>query len=370
MSADLAVFAATSGHSGVDRVLGNLVPAIAALGLSVDVLHVDGHGPRFDRCPAGVRVVTLGARHVLTALPALVRYLRREQPSALLSDKDRVNRTALVARALAGSATRIGVRLGTTVSVNLASRRPVERAVQTASMRWLYPRADAVLVPSQGAADDLARHARLARERIHVVPSPIVHARLLAATTTPPPHAWLAPDALPVVLGVGELSERKDFATLVRAFARLRATRPARLILLGEGRRRGELLELAVSLGVAADLLMPGFVPDPYPWMAHADAFALSSQWEGMPVVLIEALALGLPCVATDCPSGPAELLPREALVTVGDDAALATALVRQLDTPPSRADQRARVERYGTRASAQAYLAALGFGDFAGSRT
>ncbi|MBA4741622.1 MAG: glycosyltransferase [Azoarcus sp.] len=361
MSVDLAVFAATSGHSGVDRVLGNLVPAIAGLGLNVDVLRIDGHGPRFDVCPPGVRMVTLGARHVATAIPALVRYLMREHPAALLADKDRVNRTALLARALARSGTRVGVRLGTTVSVNLAGRGWLERAVQTASMRWLYRHADAVLVPSRGAAADLAHHARIAEHRVQVVPSPVVTPGLLAARSAPAPHPWFA-DGVPLILGVGELSERKDFATLLRAFARLRATRQARLIVLGEGRQRGELESLAATLGVAGDMLLPGFVRAPYPWMAHAQVFALSSRWEGMPVVLIEALALGVPCVATDCPSGPNELLDTDALVPVGNDAALAAALARQLDAPPAPEDLAARVIRYGQRESARAYLAALGF--------
>lgn len=361
MSVDLAVFAATSGHSGVDRVLGNLVPAIAGLGLNVDVLRVDGHGPHFDACPPGVRMVTLGARHVATALPALVRYLLRERPTALLADKDRVNRTALLARALARSATRVGVRLGTTVSVNLADRGWLERTVQSTSMRWLYRHADAVLVPSRGAATDLARHARIAAHRIRVVPSPVVTPRLLAAGDACAPHAWLA-DQVPVILGVGELCERKDFATLLRAFALLRATRPARLIVLGEGRRRAELESLAATLGVTSDVALPGFVRDPYPWMTHARVFALSSRWEGMPVVLIEALALGVPCVATDCPSGPDELLDADALVPVGDHAALAAALARQLDAAPACEYLTARVTRYGQIESARAYLDALGF--------
>lgn len=366
MSADLVVFAATSGHSGVDRVLGNLVPAIAALGLRVDVLRVDGHGPRFDVCPSGVRIVTLGARHVLTALPSLVRYLRRERPAAMLSDKDRVNRMAIAARALAAVSTRVGVRLGTTVSANLASRGGLDRRLQTASMRWLYPRADAVLVPSHGVADDLARHSGLARERIRVVPSPVVTARLLAASGAAPPHAWLMPGAPPVILGVGELSERKDFATLLQAFVQLRASRHARLIILGEGRQRSALEALACTLGVAADVAFPGFVSDPYAWMAHASVFALSSRWEGMPVVLIEALALGIPCVATNCPSGPAELLDPDALVEVGDAAAMARALARQLDSPGAGAALRQRVEAYTAAGSARAYLAALGFAEFA----
>lgn len=368
MSPDLAVFAATSGHSGVDRVLQNLVPAIARLGLTVDVLGVEGHGPRFDQLPAGVRRVPLGAAHVNSAIPAVVRYLRREGPAALLSDKDRVNRAALAARWLARLPTRVGVRLGTTVSVNLASRGWWERRVQTASMRWLYPAADAILVPSAGAADDLAVHAHLPRSRISVVPSPIVTPRMMERAAEVPAHAWFGDGGAPVILGVGELSERKDFATLIRAFARLREQRCCRLVILGEGRRRQELEALAAQLGVAADVALPGFISNPYPCMAGAAAFALASRWEGMPVVLIEALALGTPSVACDCPSGPREVLQGGALgglVPVGDAAALAAALATQLDQPTPRERSRAAVEGYTDVGSARAYLAALGFREF-----
>lgn len=368
MRTDLAIFAATSGHSGVDRVLRNLVPAMAGLGVRVDVLGIEGHGPVFTELPEGVRHLPLGSAHVNTAIPALVRYLRRERPKAMLSDKDRVNRAALFARWAARVPTRVGVRQGTTVSVNLASRRTSDRLIQTASMRWLYPHADAVLVPSEGAAEDLARFARLPRGRIHVVPSPILTSTLHLRAREGIDHPWFAPGEPPVIVGVGELSERKDFATLVRAFALVRAQRPCRLLILGEGRRRAQLESLAAALGVADDVQMPGFVVNPYPYMARAGVFALASRWEGMPVVLIEALGLGRPCVACDCPSGPAEVLDGGRvgpLVPVQDDVAFADGLLRQLDTPTPTGESLAAVAAYTDEASARAYLAALGFSEF-----
>lgn len=369
MRPDLALFLATSGHSGVDRVFRNLVPALAARGLRVDVLGIAGHGPYWDALPEGVRRIELGARHVNSALPALVRYLRRERPRAMLSDKDRVNRAAIWARGLAGVDTRLGVRLGTTVSVNLASRAAPDRWLQTWSMRTLYRCAEAVLVPSHGAAEDLARHARLPLERIRVVPSPIVAPDMGTRAAAPAEHPWFDDGGPPLILGVGELSERKDFATLIRAHARLRRTHDCRLLILGEGRRRGELERLAIELGTRDAVALPGFVPNPYPYMARAAAFALSSRWEGMPVVLIEALALGTPVIACDCPSGPAELLDGGrlgALVPVGDDAALAAALADTLAAPPAREALRAAAAPYAVDASARAYLAALGFTEFA----
>lgn len=364
---DLAIFLATSGHSGVDRVFRNLVPEFARRGLRIDVLGIRGHGPDYGELPAGVRRVALAASHVNTALPALWRYLRRERPRVLLTDKDRVNRLALVTRALARVPTRVGVRLGTTPSVNLAHRGPFERWLQTASMRRLYRLADAVLAPSRGAAADIAGLAGLPPDRLHVVPSPVVGERLHALAAQAPEHPWFQAGEAGPILGVGELSERKDFATLVRAFARLRGRRPAaRLVILGEGRRRAELEALARDLGVADAVSLPGFVANPYAYMARASAFALCSRWEGMPVVLIEALALGLPAVACDCPSGPREVLADGhfgPLVPVGDDAAVAAALDEVLSAPLPAGTLREAVRGYTVAASADAYLAALGLG-------
>lgn len=366
---DLAVLAATSGHSGVDRVLRNLVPTIAGLGLRVDVLGIDGHGPEVGDSCANVRRHALGARHVITSLPGLLAYLRQEQPRALLSDKDRVNRLALLGRRLAGVSTRVGVRIGTTVSVNLASRGPLERSIQRASMRWCYPAADAVLVPSQGVATDLASFSGLSRDRISIVPSPVITARMAGLAAERPAHPWLSDGGPPLVLGVGELSERKDFATLIRAFARLPVDRSCRLMILGEGRRRRELQDLILELGIGPRVALPGFVANPYPYMARAAVFVSSSRWEGMPIVLIEALALGTPCVACDCPSGPREVLDDGRvgpLVPPGDDEALAVAIAAQFARPRDAHSSREAVAAYRDIDSAKAYLAALGFKEFA----
>jgi glycosyltransferase involved in cell wall biosynthesis len=364
----IACLFSTSGHSGVDRIARHLLPGIAGRGYRIDQLKVRRHGPVLDATHPNLRVIDLGHRNTYACLPAVVRYLRRERPVALLSDKDRVNRTALLARTLAhplgDGETRLLLRLGTTVSVNLASRGAMERLVQRASMRYLYPRADAVLVPSQGVADDLSVFAGLGSERLRVVPSPVVPEALLAEPPPAPDHPWFGDPRMPLVLGMGELGPRKDFATLLRAFARLRSGRRCRLMILGRGRERESLLQLAASLGIAADVELPGFITEPYPYLAHADLFAFTSLWEGLGFVLIEALALGTPVVSTDCPSGPREILADGRfgrLVAVGDDQAFAEAMRRTLDAPPQAELLRTAAEPYGVERAVTAYLAAMG---------
>jgi len=364
--ADLALFLATSGHSGVDRIMQHLIPEMATRGFRVDLLQVRDHGPYLEGTPAGVRRIDLGHASTYACLPALARYLRRERPARLLADKDRVNRTALLARWLAGVRLPLFLRLGTTVSLNLASRGAFERWLQRNSIGRLYRFAEAVLVPSQGVKADLSAYTGLSSDKIRVVPSPGIPETLFEQRQPLPDHPWFQePERrAPIILGVGELGARKDFATLIRAFALLRRQRPCRLMIVGRGKQRERLLALAGELGVADDLALPGFVESPYPYMAHADLFAFASRWEGLGLVLVEALALGTDVVSTDCPSGPAEILEQGRygrLVPVGDAEAMAAALGAALDAPKPKALLQQAARPYTVSAATDAYLAALG---------
>lgn len=360
---DLAIFAATSGHSGVDRIIANLLPEFSRLGLHVDLLHVYGHGPAIDPLPDNVRRIELGSHHVTTSLWPLTRYLHRYRPRVLFSDKDRANRTALRAARLARVPTRCFVRLGTTVSVNLAARGPIEAWIERRSIKR-YRDAAGVIVPSHGAAEDLARSSGLALDAIHVLPNPITSSRLDELARSPCPHPWLEDADVPVILGVGSLTPRKDYGTLIRAFAELRRERTCRLAILGDGKDRSQLETLARELGVDRDVLLPGFSDNPYAWISRASVFGHSSRWEGLGIVLVEALALGVPVVATDCPSGPAEVLDHGRhgrLVPVGDATAMARAMRATLDEAPDRESLRQAAKRFRIDTAARAYVRALG---------
>jgi len=341
----------------------HLIPEIAGRGYRVDLLQVRGHGPHLDTLPPNVTRIDLGHRHTYSCLPALVRYLRRQRPALLLSDKDRVNRTALLARWLSATGTPLVFRLGTTVSINLASRGVLDRWLQRTSMARLYRFSQRVLVPSQGVADDLSRYTGLPQEKIRVVPSPGIPDDLLSRTQPLPDHPWFREREMPVILAAGELGARKDFTTLLRAFARLRDRRPCRLVIIGRGKQRDQLLELADTLGISEAVNLPGFVEQPYPFMAHADLFALTSRWEGLGLVLVEALALGTPVVSTDCPSGPAEILQQGRfgrLVPVGDAEALASAMEATLDESGTREFLQQAARPYTVTAATDAYLQAM----------
>lgn len=362
----IAIFMSTSGHSGNDRAMKNLIPALIRRGYRVDQIKVRKHGPTLaEPLVEGLQVIDSGASTTYAALPALAGYLRRTRPAVLLADKDRVCRTALLGRHISGARdTRLVLSCGTTISIDLAHRGPVDRWMQRYSMGHFYRHADQVITFSEAAADDLSAYTGLPRSHVRGVAQPVVPASLFEITPPLPDHPWFRDRNVPVILAVGELSPRKDFATLIRAFARLRTTRSARLAIAGRGIELEALRGLAQSLGVAADVDFLGFRNDVYALMAHASVFAMTSRWEGLGFVLIEALACGTPVVATDCPSGPAEILQNGRyghLVPVGDDTRVADALLATLAAPPSASKCREAARRYEIEAATDDYLAAFG---------
>ena len=359
----LAVFASFSGAGGVERMLVNLIGGFLDLDQPVDLVLLRASGPHLARLPAEVNRIRVGTEHSLLAAPALARYLRRRRPAALLAAKDRAGRAAVLARTLAGTDTRLVMRLGTQLSAAMAEKSALERWLRYAPIRRTYPRIDHIVAVSDGVAEDTARIARLPREQISVIRNPVITPDLERLAAEPCPHPWLAHGQPPVILGAGRLQRQKDFPTLIHAFARLPRNLDCRLAILGEGGGRPKLEALIGQLGLSGRVALLGFQDNPYAYLARARLFVLSSAWEGSPNVLTEAMALGIPVVSTDCPSGPFELLDGGRfgpLVPVGDVESLADAMQRTLEQPLPPAILRSAVAEYEQGRSAERYLEVL----------
>jgi glycosyltransferase involved in cell wall biosynthesis len=254
-------------------------------------------------------------------------------------------------------------RIGTTVSAALDGRSALTKALWYLPMRLLYPCADAIVAVSQGVADDLRRITRLPAERFRVIANPVITPDLAEQAREAVDHPWLTESSPPVILGIGRLTRQKDFPTLLRAFALVSEQFACRLMILGEGRDRDALERLARELGVAQRVALVGFRANPYAYLQRARLFVLSSAWEGSPNALTEALALGIPVVATDCPSGPREILDGgrlAPLVPVGDVPALADAIHQMLTSPADAAALRQAAAEYSMGHSSRRYLDVL----------
>lgn len=358
----LAVMISFSGDGGVERMVTNLCAEFVR-DVQVDLLALKLGGGHAARIPPGVNLLPLQARHSWSSVREVARYLREQRPDAMLVAKDRAGRAALAARRQAGTGTPIFIRLGTNLSAALERKDPFSRWLRTAPMRRRYPEVNGVVAVSEGVGEDIVRVTGIAPARVHVIRNPVITPRLAEQAAEAAPHPWLVDRTLPVILGMGRLTRQKGFDVLLRAFAAVQKQRACRLIILGEGPQPGDrerLENLARELGIGERLLLPGFQKNPYAWLSRADLFVLSSAWEGSPNALTEALALGIPSVSTDCPSGPAEILAGGAfgpLVPVGDADAMAGAMLATLDAPLPAERLREAVAEYRSDLSARRYL-------------
>lgn len=353
----VALFVPSLRGGGAERVMVNLAEGFAQRGAQVDLVTVRAEGQYLALLSPMVKVIDLKASRVLTSLPSLVHYLRREKPTTLVSAMDHANAIAVCAQRIARVPTRVIATVHNTPSQVVANARTLRARLLPVWTRFFYRWADKVVAVSQGVADELVHYVGIPAEKVKVIYNPIVTPDLFQKAEEPLEHPWFQDGEPPVVLGVGRLTKQKDFPTLIRAFALVRRQRLVRLMILGEGEERSMLEALVRELGIEQDVALPGFVQNPYPYMKKAAVFVLSSRWEGLPTVLVEALALGTPVVATDCPSGPREILQNGRwgyLAAVGDTTSLAESILCTMDDP-RRVPER-RLEQFSLETALKEY--------------
>lgn len=343
-----------------------LANAFAMRGFNVDLVLAAAEGPYLRDVATNVRVVDLRAGRVIKALLPLAWYLRRERPVAMLSAMGHANVVAIIAKLLFFKPVFCAVSERSTISSEYKRNSKLLGKFVYFLIPWLYPRADAICTVSKMSSIDLANFTGLPINRIATIYNPFDLINIETDSLGEINHPWLQDSKIPVILAAGRLTEQKDFKTLIRAFSKLSKIRRVRLFILGEGELRSTLETLSTKIGLTADdIQMPGFIENPFPYMARCSLFVLSSRWEGLPGVLIQALACGAPVVSTDCPSGPNEILEDGRwgrLVPVGDVDALAEAMTEVLDTPRDQLpDVRARARDFEQDRAVDAYLRLLG---------
>jgi glycosyltransferase involved in cell wall biosynthesis len=381
------------GGGGLERSMLRTAAGLRARGYDIDLVVLEAEGDLRDEVPAGARVVELDKAPLwrvraqllsadagllryavkkktpnrMRCLPSLVRHFSKSPPDAIFAAGPRYNLMAVWAKRLARLPARVIVSKRDQASDPMLEPNMLRGRYPATLIGRTYQQADVIVAVSNGVADDLAEAAGIPRDRITTVYNPVVGPDVHAKAREPLDHPWFAAGEPPVILGVGRLHQQKNFPMLIKAFARVRAKRPARLVILGGSDPGGgheayeaNLRALPAKMGVADDVDFAGFVANPYAYMARATVFALSSNNEGLPGVLIQAMACGCPVVSTDCVSGPCEILDGGRfgpLVPVGDAIEFAKGIEWALDDPLPSDQLRARADLYTVERAVNRYI-------------
>ena len=354
----VALFLPSLGGGGAERVMVTLANALAERRFAVDLVLWTESGPLRSLLYEKVHVVALGTHNPVRLVFGFARFLKTSKPDIVISALFVGNIIAALAKAASRSRTHLILTEHVAIGTYLRNEaRRFRRLFIPPLMRLTYLLAQDIVAVSRGAAQSLAPVlGKTTSERITVIYNPIDLAGIEAMAGADETASW----NVPTIINVGRLVEQKDQETLVRAFAKVRSRRPCRLVILGEGEKREVLVALAQKLGVGSEVLMPGFIANPYSWMKKSAVFVLSSKFEGLPTVLIEAMQCGVPVISADCPSGPAEILEHGQwgrLFVPGDVDALASAIEDALDGKLV-ADVRRRATDFSIVAAVSRYVA------------
>lgn len=371
----LGVFLYGLTGGGATRRVLTLAKGWAERGHRVDLVVVEPRGPLAEETE-GLHLVPLDFGRFEKPLRRLPRrwrlfwsrfplagYLRTVQPDLLLSAANHAHLPALAAKRMARSRVPLVLRLSNHLSGSARGGAGLKRlwnSLRLGIIKHRYREADFAIAVCEDVRRDFLALVPYPRAQTAVVYNPIEIERIRRLAREEVPHPWFHPKETPIILGAGRLSPQKDFATLIRALAVLKDRTPARLIILGRGKQKKALEKLVRKLALEDRVDLPGFTLNPWAYMARADVFVLSSRWEGLPGVLLEALTVGCPVVSTDCPGGAREILADGRygpLVPVGDPKALAEAILQVLENPPPREILRKRAEEFDSPRAIAAYL-------------
>lgn len=294
----IAFFLPRLGGGGAERIILNLSEAFASRDYSVDLITQVSGGEMEHQVPHRIRTVTLGQQSTFQALVPLLRYIVSQKPAAILSALDSVNLANVMAGRLVRR-TRTVISIHTFVSTAYSNLDETKRK-RLALMRKLYPRADRVVCVSKDGMKDAGEFLGIPAGKMRTIYNPVVSKRFHDLADQP-----ISQDHSPYAIFVGRLTDTKQVVELIETMPEP----PCSVVILGDGPTKTKIQEAIANRGFRTKITMLGFKDNPYPWIKAAQVLILPSRLEGLPTVLVEALALGTPVVSFDCKSGPREIL-------------------------------------------------------------
>ncbi|ANF82901.1 glycosyl transferase [Acinetobacter sp. NCu2D-2] len=325
-------FLPTLGGGGAERTVIQLANNLVQQGRDVDVVVCDLSGEKAKLLPevdAKIQLIDLNCGRVFRAITPLKQLLKAVLYDAVIATQSHSNIVCAIAKRLAKSQSKLILREVSTPSKNM-KLTGLKKFVFNRLVNWTYPMAQQVVCVSKGVEADFREYYAYKKNNLSTIYNPVLDDAYFEKLNAPVSHKFFN-ETNKVILAVGRLTEAKNFGLLIRAFHELHQIHPeTRLIILGEGELRSEFEALIAELNLTDVVDLPGFDANPYAYFKYASLFVLSSNWEGLPGVLIQALASKVKVVSTDCPSGPREILDHSKfglLVKCNDQTGLTQAM-------------------------------------------
>lgn len=331
----IAIFIPSLRGGGAERVMLNLASGLVSKNYSIDLVVVKLEGQYINQIPQNIKVINLNSKRAITSIIPLIKYIKKNEPNVIVSAMGHINIVAIIAKLFMSNKIKVIITEHTTLSLAKKESKNLKEKITIKILKYIYQYSDAIVAVSKDVAKDMSSILNIPLEKINVIYNPIISDDLIKKSMENINESWFYPGEPPVVISVGRLTEAKDFDTLIYAFKKIYEKMKVRLVILGEGEKRSYLEKLIHDMGLDNDVKILGFVENPYSYMKRASVFVLSSKREGLPTVLVEALACGTPVISTDCYSGPREILQNGKLgklVPVGDVDALANEIIKLLE--------------------------------------
>ncbi len=324
---------------GAERVLVNLLKGLDRRDFSINLILYERI---FDYSPPdNIEVASLeieASKNLFKLIKGFVSKIirlalvfRKGKPDVIFSLLSSTNVTVILAKLLSGAKSTVIVSEHTHPTVNL--RNELYGSITKRFMKVCYPWADRIVAVSRAIRQDLIDNFHIPENKVNVIYNPVDTKEIEHLSREAVEHPWFH-ESIPVIISVGRLTKQKGYPVLLQAFSRVKKDIPCRLAIIGEGEDRSNLRDLARDLGLGSDVAFLGFRKNPFKYMSKASVFVLSSLYEGFPNVILEAMALGLPVISADCPSGPSEIIEdgkSGLLLPVEDSDALADAIIKVL---------------------------------------
>lgn len=361
----ISLFIPDFEEGGAQKMMINLAGALVQnANIYVDLVVACSNGSFKNLVSKDVNIIQLECSRTFQAIPKLARYIKTVKPDVLVSALYHANVVTLMAKLLTTSQnkhTKFIITERNHLSTKIKNSSSIKDKILLRAIKILYPKADALIAISKGVMKDVLSLCPSVENKTSYIYNPVITSSFEQEINTSSVSELLVPNSkLPIIIASGRLVEQKDYPTMLRAIALVIKEKPVNLVILGKGPLHDELTSLTKELSISEHVFFKGFVKNPLAYMKQADMFLMTSGWEGFGNVLVEALYCGLPIVATDCPSGPAEIIANGRygnLTKIGDEHKISQAILDTLEHPMPREKQRQRAMEFTAEAISKQYL-------------